>query len=159
METLLQWEAYLNLDEMAAKHVKRLKRKHRYLLFLLKRVANRQKGMGFKVVKFHAVLHLAQDILMFGVPMNVDTGSNESHHKTTKIAAKLTQKDIRTFERQTSDRLDDFHVLNLAIEEIQGNPLWTYLDPYREETDENEVPDDTRGEDTTDSRIASVGCS
>ena len=37
--------------------------------------------------------------------MNVDTGSNETHHKTTKIAAKLTQKDITTFEKQTSDRL------------------------------------------------------
>ena len=97
--------------------------------------------MGFKVVKFHAVLHLAQDILMFGVPMNVDTGSNESHHKTTKVAAKLTQKDIRTFERQTSDRLDDFHVLNLAMEEIQGYPLWTYLCPYTEQTYENDEQD------------------
>ena len=26
IETLLQWEAYLNLDEMAAKHVKHLRR-------------------------------------------------------------------------------------------------------------------------------------
>ena len=129
VETLLQWEAYLNLPQMDIKHVKRLARKHRYLLFLLKRVANRQEGMGFKLVKFHAVLHLAKDILMYGVPMNVDTGSNESHHKITKIAAKLTQKDIRTFEKQTSDRLDDLHVLNLAVEEIEGNPLWMYFDP------------------------------
>ena len=103
VETLLQWEAYLNLGQMDSKHVTKLKTKHRYLLYLLKRIANRQEGMGFKVVKFHAVLHLAEDILMFGVPMNVDTGSNESHHKLTKIAAKLTQKDIRTFEKQTSD--------------------------------------------------------
>jgi hypothetical protein len=132
VETLLQWEAYLNLAQMERKHVKRLKKKHQYLLFLLKRVADRQEGMGFKVVKFHAVLHLAYDILAFGVPMNVDTGSNESHHKTTKIAAKLTQKDIRTFEKQTSDRLDDFHVLNLAMEEIEGDPLWRYLDTYRD---------------------------
>jgi hypothetical protein len=124
---------------MELNHVKRLKRKHRYLLFLLKRVANRQEGMGFKVVKFHSVLHLAQDIMMFGVPMNVDTGSNESHHKTTKIAAKLTQKDIRTFEQQTSNRLDDFHVLNLAMEEIKGNPLWSYLDSYEEESETDEA--------------------
>ena len=142
VETLLQWEAYLNLAQMERKHVKRLKKKHQYLLFLLKRVADRQEGMGFKVVKFHAVLHLAYDILAFGVPMNVDTGSNESHHKTTKIAAKLTQKDIRTFEKQTSDRLDDFHVLNLAMEEIEGDPLWRYLDTYRDvETEIGEVQD------------------
>ena len=134
VETLLQWEAYLNLGQMERKHVTKLKTKHRYLLYLLKRVANRQDGMGFKVVKFHAVLHLAEDILMYGVPMNVDTGSNESHHKITKIAAKLTQKDVRTFERQTSDRLDDFHVLNLAMEEIQGRKLWEVLEPFTEET-------------------------
>ena len=62
----------------------------------------RQSGMGFKVVKFHAVLHLADDIEMFGVPMNVDTGSNESHHKLTKVAAKLTWKGPTTFEEPTS---------------------------------------------------------
>ena len=86
--------------------------------------------MGFKVMKFHAVLHLAQDIEMFGVPMVVDTGSNESHHKTTKIAAKLTQKDVKTFEKQTSDRLDDFHVLELALAELEGRPLADYFEGY-----------------------------
>jgi hypothetical protein len=60
--------------------------------------------------------------MMFGVPMVVDTSSNESHHKTTKIAAKLTQKDVQTFEKQTSDRLDDFLVLDLAMEEVNGRP-------------------------------------
>ena len=82
--------------------------------------------MGWKVMKFHAVLHLAKDISMFGVPMNLDTGSNESHHKATKVAAKLTQKNIETFEEQTSNCLDDFHVLNLALEELEGRPLWRY---------------------------------
>jgi hypothetical protein len=82
--------------------------------------------------------------MMFGIPMNVDTGSNESHHKTTKIAAKLTQKDIRTFEQQTSNRLDDFHVLNLAMEEIKGNPLWSYLDSYKEESETDEAEEGTK---------------
>jgi hypothetical protein len=130
IETLLQWEAYLNLPQMEKTHLQRLKKKHQFLLFLLKKVGARDKGMGFKVMKFHAVLHLAQDIEMFGVPMVVDTGSNESHHKTTKIAAKLTQKDVKTFEQQTSNRLDDFQVLDLAMAEIQGRPLWQYLDGY-----------------------------
>ena len=137
VETMLQWEAYLNLPQMEKKHVHRLKKKHVYLLYLLKRVGNRQKGMGFKVMKFHAVLHLYLDILMFGVPMVVDTGSNESHHKTTKIAAKLTQKDVKTFEKQTSDRLDDFHVLDLAMEEFNGRPLWLYSEGHdHDETSE-----------------------
>jgi len=139
VETLLQWEAYLNLPQMEKKHVHRLKKKHQFLLFLLKKVGARQEGMGFKVMKFHAITHLAVDILMFGIPLVVDTGSNESHHKTTKIAAKLTQKDATTFEKQTSDRMDDFHVLDLAIQELEGRPLWQYYDGYIHEED-NEVP-------------------
>ena len=71
---------------------------------------------------------------MFGVPMNVDTGSNESHHKLTKVVAKLTQKDPTTFEEQTSHRLDDIHVLNLAMQEFQGQPLWDYEVGYRKNT-------------------------
>jgi hypothetical protein len=138
VETLLQWEAYLNLDQMEKKHVVRLKRKHRFIMFLLKKVGNRTKGMGFKVMKFHAIIHLAYDILMFGVPMVVDTGSNESHHKTTKVAAKLTQKDIKTFEKQTSNRLDEFHVLDLAMEEVDGRPLWEYFSGW--DRDEPEPP-------------------
>jgi hypothetical protein len=134
VETLLQWEAYLVLPEMQKKHVQRLKQKHKFLMFLLKKVGNRVKGMGFKVMKFHAIVHLAYDILMFGVPMNVDTGSNESHHKTTKVAAKLTQKDIKTFEKQTSNRCDDFHVLDLAMEEMEGRPLWEYYNGFDHKT-------------------------
>jgi hypothetical protein len=134
IETLIQWEAYLNLPQMERSHVQRLKKKHQFLLYLLKKVGARSKGMGFKVMKFHAVLHLAQDIEMFGVPMVVDTGSNESHHKTTKIAAKLTQKDVKTFEKQTSDRLDDFQVLDLALAEMAGRPIWNYSDGYADKT-------------------------
>ena len=48
--------------------------------------------MGFRIMKFHAVTHLADDILMFGVPTNVDTGSNELHHKLTKVAANNFRK-------------------------------------------------------------------
>jgi hypothetical protein len=126
VDTLLQWEAYLKAGQMKRKDVERLQKKHQWLLHLLKFVGARRKGMGFKLVKFHAILHLAEDICMFGVPMNVDTGSNESHHKRTKVAAKLTQKDPTTFEEQTSKRLDDLHVLDLALLEMGGRALWDY---------------------------------
>jgi hypothetical protein len=102
-------------------------------MYLLKKVGNRTEGMGFKIIKFHAILHLAFDILMFCVPMVVDTGSNESHHKTTKVAAKLTQKNIKTFEQQTSNRMDDFHVLDLAMEELDERPLWEYYGGFYHE--------------------------
>ena len=130
VETLLQWEAYLCVDEMPKAIAKRLQKKHRYVMFLLKKIANRTKRMGFKIMKYHAIIHIAQDILDFGVPYVVDTGSNESHHKTTKAAAQLTQKDLTTFEKQCSNRLDDMHVLDMAMEEINGRPLWKYFDGY-----------------------------
>ena len=132
VDTLLQWEAYLKLERMEAEHVGRLERKHRWLLNLLKVVGKRKKGMGFKVMKFHGILHLSEDIKMFGIPMNVDTGSNESHHKITKVAAKLTQKDPTTFEHQTLHRLDDLHTLDLAFAELKGRCLWQYEEGYRQ---------------------------
>ncbi len=58
--------------------------------------------MGLKLLKFQAILHLVDDILDFGFPNNVDTGPNESHHKITKVAAKMTQRDITKFEYQTA---------------------------------------------------------
>ena len=130
IETMLQWEAFLKLDEMEVAHVKRLDRKHRYLMYLIKKVANRSTGMGLKIPKFHCILHIAEDIMMFGVPMNVDTGSNESHHKPTKVAAKLTQKNVATFDEQTELRLVEFHIINLAMCEVNGNALWTYFDEW-----------------------------
>ena len=47
--------------------------------------------MEFKLMKFHGIVNMADDILNFGIPMEVDTGSNESGHKLTKVAARLTQ--------------------------------------------------------------------
>ena len=149
LETLLQWESYMKQETMMRKHVIRLEKKHRYLLYLIKKVIKREQGMGMKLVKFHALLHIAADILMFGVPLNVDTSSNEEHWKPTKVAAKLTQKDYRNFDRQTATRLVEFDLLDLAIDELKGNTMWDYLE--REgapvETDEDETQPDGRRKD------------
>ena len=148
VETLLQWEAYLKEPKMTRKHVKRLEKKHRFLLFLLKKIGRRSEGMGFKVMKFHAVLHLSEDIRMFGVPTTVDTGPNESHHKVTKVAAKMTQKDYAGFEKQVVNRLDDFHVLDMAKQElVHGRPVWEYYSghPPKKTTPEDNVGVSTGG--------------
>jgi hypothetical protein len=89
---MLQWEMWLKQDELSMEHVKRAREKHRYLMYLIKKVGNCTQGMGLKITKFHCIMHMADDILNFGVPMEFDTGSNESGHKYEKTAAKLTQK-------------------------------------------------------------------
>ena len=126
VETLLQWERWLKSSSMEKKHVKEAKDKHRYIMYLMKKVAKRSTGMRLKLTKFHGVVHMAEDILNFGVPMEVDTGSNESGHKPTKTAARLTQKNEETFDLQTAMRLEEVHLLDLAMLELEGKPVFNY---------------------------------
>ena len=58
----------------------------------MKKVTKWTTGMQLKLTKFHGVMHMAENIFKFAIPMEVDTGSNESGRKPTKTAAKLTKK-------------------------------------------------------------------
>lgn len=146
LDTLLQWEAWLKSDEMVRRDVERSFEKHRHLMHLYKRVVRRKEGMGMKIFKFHAIMHMSQDIINFGVPSVYDTGPMESGHKPTKKAAKVTQKNEDTFEKQTSQRLLETHVLELAGQEIAGRPLWKYPLGYLGREDENEEYSGDRGQ-------------
>ena len=84
VELLLEWEAYLCEETMSKAMVKRLVKKNRFIMYIMRNVAVRTTGMGLKLFKFHAMTHLVEDILLCGVPSEVDTGSNESHHKPSK---------------------------------------------------------------------------
>jgi hypothetical protein len=84
--------------------------------------------MGLDTMKFHQILHLVELIMNNGVPNVVDTGPNESHHKPTKYYSKLTQKNEKTFEKQTATREDEFHLIDLAMLELEGKCVWEYLD-------------------------------
>ena len=126
VETLLEWEMWLKSDRLRRKHVEIAREKHRYIMYLIKKVSRRVKGMGLKITKYHAIMHMADDILNFGVPMEFDTGSNESGHKAEKKAAKLTQKKKALFDVQTCIRLEEVHLLDLAVADIEGLKLWNY---------------------------------
>jgi hypothetical protein len=83
--------------------------------------------MGLKVVKFHTITHMADDIINFGVPKTFNTESDESAHKPAKVTAKVTQKQKDTFNLQVAKRLTEVHALELPIEEIYGDRLlWDY---------------------------------
>ena len=130
IETLLQWEEWMKSEKMMKKHIRAARKRHRHIMYLMRKVANRRVGMGLKTTKFHALVHIADDILNHGVPMEVDTGSNESHHKLTIMSARLTQKVRQTFETQAATRLNEVELLALADEEIKGRPLWDYFEGY-----------------------------
>ena len=89
-----------------------------------------------QLMKFHVIIHLMQDILLYGVPSEVDTGSNESHHKPSKYAAKLTQRNESTFNFQTAKRLTEFLMLDHALAEVLSEDnLWEYFDAVDEVVD------------------------
>ena len=129
VESMLEWESYLNEPRMEKEHLKRLKKKHRYMMYLMRKIAQRNTGMGLKLSKFHMILHLVEDIIEFGVPLETDTSANESMHKPSKQASKMTQKAADTFNFQTSTRLVEFELIDLAMEEIiNGNVPWDFYD-------------------------------
>ena len=94
--------------------------KHYWIMYMLKKVAKRQGGMSFKLTKYHGIVHIADDILNLGVPLEVDTGFNESGHKATKTAAKLTQRNENTFDKQVKIHLEEVHLISLALHKIEG---------------------------------------
>ena len=134
MELLLEWEAFLCEKNMRREDVVHLARKHRFIMHIVKNVATRFKGMGLRIMKFHAILHLVEDTLLCGVPSKFDTGPNESHHKGTKTAAKLTQRNKATFDYQTAVRMTEFLVIDCAMLELNGQRVWDYFS-YDEDTD------------------------
>lgn len=129
--TLLEWEEWLKQPQLRAKLVvDRLKKKHQYIMQLVKFISRRTTGMGLKITKFHAILHMVEDIVAFGIPRGFDTGPRESHHKPGKMAARLTQKKKSRFEEQTHNRLEEVELLALAEEEREGRVPWNYYQGY-----------------------------
>ena len=135
LTSLLQCEAWLKEPELRVYDVRRFKTKVKEIMNMEKKIGRRDKGMGFRTFKFHAALHVADDILNFGVPSNVNTMSNEMHHKPSKTAAIHTQRRAKIFDWQCANNLHDMEVIDVAMEEIMNNNnIWDY---YKRESDEN----------------------
>ena len=62
VDTMLQWENWLKSDRLEKSQVKNSLRKHRYIMYLIKKVSRRTKGMGLKIMKFHGMVHQTQDM-------------------------------------------------------------------------------------------------
>ena len=51
-----------------------------YVMETIKTVIDRQVGCGMKIIKFHLMIHYAEDILRFGSMKNYDSSIGERHH-------------------------------------------------------------------------------
>jgi hypothetical protein len=77
------------------------------MLKKIKEVLPREEGNGWKIQKFHELLHIPYDISNFGSPKNFDTGIMENRLiHVGKINAKTTQKrGNKVFTKQLGDRI------------------------------------------------------
>ena len=147
LEMWLLLEAYLNLPEMEVRDLKLLDKGIRYIMYLTRMVAQREEGVGYKILKFHTLLHIVDNVILYGVPLECDTSANESHHKPTKQAAKLTQRSHCTFNLQTATRLIEFETVDFARCEMDGGRVpWKYFRGAKEEI---------HGQDLTNSEVTS----
>jgi hypothetical protein len=82
---------------------------------------NRSKGMGMKLTKVHSVLHVPNDVAMFGSGKNWDSGPSESNHKeNVKRKAALTSLCKETLEDQVATRFEESLVLSHAKGILSG---------------------------------------
>ena len=107
IETLLMMEAWLTQPNLNVASVKSLTLKMKGVMMMTKQIGKRTEGMGFKTFNFHAGLHLAEDILAYGVPSTVNTMSNKKHHKSDKRAAKRTQSRPAKFDKQVTQQIHE----------------------------------------------------
>ena len=85
------------------------------------KTVNRSKGMGMKLTKVHSVLHVPDDVVMYGSGKNWDSGPSELNHKeNVKRKASLTSLCKETLEDQVATRFEESLVLSHAKGILRG---------------------------------------
>jgi hypothetical protein len=73
-------------------------------------------------IKTHLVLHLCEDILDHGVPVNVNSAYTESAHiPLAKLMSQNTQKQAVSFTKQAAHRYVENLVVSLALAEVYND--------------------------------------
>jgi hypothetical protein len=99
----LAWRAWLKRDTISMAEVTVSTLGHKRLMGYLKRYAPRTLKMGWRIIKFHMILHMTRYIIDFGVPVNIDTLTVEHNHiKNSKNPSTGTQQRAYSIERQTN---------------------------------------------------------
>jgi hypothetical protein len=81
----------------------------RTMLATIKRVIPRTYGNGWKIQKFHELLHIATDVEMFGSPKNFDTGIMENRliHIGKKNSKNTQKRGATIYTRQLGLRIQE----------------------------------------------------
>ncbi|HEY9295875.1 MAG TPA: hypothetical protein VIQ31_05790, partial [Phormidium sp.] len=87
----------------------------RILLRSIKELVPRNCGNGWKLQKFHEILHLVDDMELFGSPLNWDASPGEhSLIDFAKRPAKRSQKSKRDFLQQVNTRIQESAIITKA---------------------------------------------
>jgi len=143
LETLLDWEAWLTSPKMMKPDVQKAKTEHRYIMCSTQKVAVRQTAMGLKLIKFHGVFHMTDDVHNFSVPLEYDTGCNKNHQIPAKKTSMLTQKDLTKVEDHVAERMLEMEVLALVQMEIGGKWVCDYWVGHADNVEDAKLPERT----------------
>jgi hypothetical protein len=119
----------------------------------------RKKGKGWKLQKFHDILHLAVDMERFGHPSNFDAGPMESGLKFwAKLPALTSQmRGYNTFVKQVAWRTFEFQCFAKAMRKNGINGVLNFLgnkegeeeeEPDEEQEFDDDIPENETSEDT-----------
>jgi hypothetical protein len=129
LELHLMFDRWMQQEEFNVAMVELAKTKVLEIMAMTKYVGRRSKGMQFKTANFHGMKHVCDAILDFGSPKNVDTRSDEMHHKPDKKTAQRTTKHLDTFDIEVSKKIVQRRAVDLGMAEINdpyGRKKWHY---------------------------------
>jgi hypothetical protein len=103
--SLLQWHAWLKQDTIPKVLVNKSKMAMKWLMRHFKFIALHPTGMKNNNIKFHLILHLADDILDHGVPQNFNSSfAKTAHISLAKDTARNMQKRTALFVYKAAQR-------------------------------------------------------
>ena len=126
----------------------------RIMMDSIKKFAPRQDKNGWKLQKFHDMLHIVRDIENFGSPNNVDAAPNENNLiDFAKRPGKRAHKKREVFVAQVSKRLRETDLIrkayNALTRTLQNNDSNT-MDSEDMVVDYNDTENDEEGDEESD---------
>ena len=123
LTNLLLYESFLREYSIRKKIIVRFRQFVPFFLEDYKLVIDRQCGMAMNFIKFHINLHGPGDIAKFGVPDSWSGSYGESNHKGYKAAAKRTQQNTASLEKQTATRVSEDKCITRAMAALKPSPV------------------------------------
>jgi hypothetical protein len=119
---MLLFENFYRCPKFERKYINKLKNFIPLFLKFYSMALQRKVGMGMNFVKFHLLLHYANDLLRFGPSLSTDSSPGESLHKFYKDDGDHTQRNGTTFEYEVGCRHHERIVLCRANQDIDTSP-------------------------------------